>query len=220
MLNNPKLKLGLPSPASRFFPDIAAFFKSKDINISVHDKKLTKALGDLEVIFLRGFDIPAALSKGWIDIGITGLDAVYEANDAILLIGNLGIRYSEVVFASNSLKDVNQLQAGDCIVSEYKKITRDFLLKKRMTGVHVTYVTGAAESYGYIKDIAGIITLKTTGQSLVDNKLNLIETLFTTQACLFANFAAYNSKYLMIKEFASKIGLKLNELELDKLSNM
>lgn len=181
-----KIRLFVPSPSSKFYPYISNYLLSCGINYHLDRRKLYFSSQDLVINFVRGFDVPLAISKGWGDIGITGLDAVEEAGLDVEVVKNLGIRFSRVVIASSKLKSINDLKPGQIIVSEYKNIAQSYLSNR---GLHMelVFVTGSAESYQNIDNVSAIITLVTSGETLTDNGLQILDTLFDTQACLIIN---------------------------------
>jgi hypothetical protein len=94
-----RLRLFVPSPSSRFFPQVSQFLKLKGIPLDNKGKELFSKTGNLDILLARGFDIPKAVAMGWGDIGITGLDTLHETQTGVIVLCNLGIRFSEVIIA-------------------------------------------------------------------------------------------------------------------------
>ena len=202
---NKRARLFIPSPASRFYPQVREYLQAKGIKISGADRKLFIQFSQLEIFLARGFDIPKAVARGWGDLGITGLDAVEEASCEVVVLEQLGIRFSEVVLASMHLQSLNELRKSDVIVTEYWKLARSYLDRIGLGDVRLYHVTGAAESYAYLPEVAAVITLKTTGQTLIENGLEVIDTIFHSQACLIANLLSCKHDRELIRKWTQLI---------------
>ncbi len=153
----------------------------------------------------RGFDIPTAIDRGWGDIGITGLDAVRESQSDVMCLCNLGIRFSEVVVVSSALESINELKPGNTVITEYHKLAYEYFNARGISGLNFVRVTGAAEVYGKLSDISAIVTLKTSGKTLEDNNLKVLDTISKTQACLIANNNALKNKSELISKFVNSL---------------
>lgn len=187
MINKNKIRIFVPGPSSRFYPDLRSSFATNGVDISNSQRNLRKEVGDIEFIFARGFDIPYFIKDGWGHAGITGLDALVEAEFGVDILSHLGVRHSRVVFASSQIDYLHELKEGDEVVSEYRNIGPMFLKNRGIEGVKFRYVTGGVESIAHFPNVKGIFTLVTSGQSLQDNNIKLISSVLDTHACFIAN---------------------------------
>jgi ATP phosphoribosyltransferase len=205
MQSSEQLTLLVPSPSSRFFPSICEFLQKRGIDVTLPGKTLINQNNDFNIVYCRGFDIPFALACGYGDLGITGLDAVVESQSKVVILERLGIRFSEVVLVRRHLQQVNDLRPNDTIVTEYKNISQDFFERQKIYNLNYIPVKGAAEAYAFFPEVSAIITLKTTGQSLFDNNLKVVETIFKTEACVIANKNSMQKKSHLIQNFLQTI---------------
>lgn len=161
------------------------------------------------VAFQRARDITKFVSNGGADFGITGYDLFQESRgleneDLIMVFPNLYFGECELVIAVpdhwveiSNLGDLAELVAmrkeskeGRLkIATEFPNLTRKFLLEKGITYFSIVEVDGAAESAPAMGSAEIISDLKTSGVTLAENRLKLIERgrITSSSACMFAN---------------------------------
>jgi ATP phosphoribosyltransferase len=200
-----RLRLLVPSPSSRFYPQTNAYLHLQSLDINLSDRQLFYAGQDADIYYMRGFDIPAAIANGLGDLGITGLDAVYESSAAVSVVANLGIRYSEIVLASRTLNNLSELKPFDTIVTEYDTLAKKFFHHHSIHKLNLMKVSGAAEAYGFLPNVAAIMTLRTSGKTLIDNQLKIIASVFKTEACLIGSPLSLVTKKAAMHLLANKI---------------
>jgi ATP phosphoribosyltransferase len=205
MLSNNKIRVFVPGPSSRFYPDLRSSFGANGVDIGTSKRELRKQIGDIEFIFARGFDIPYFIKDGWGHAGITGLDAIVEAGFGVDILSHLGIRHSKVVFASSHINHINELREGDVVVSEYRNIGPLYLKNRGIEGVKFKYVTGGVESISHFENVKGIFTLITTGQSLQDNNIKLVSSVLDTHASFIANKDIGESEFYRVLELVNQL---------------
>jgi ATP phosphoribosyltransferase len=227
-----KIRVFVPGPSSRFYPDLKSSFALNGIDISSNKRSLRKELGDIEFIFARGFDIPHFIKDGWGHAGITGLDALVEAGFGVDILSHLGVRQSQVVFASSQINSINELKEGDVVVSEYRKIGPQFLKNRGIDGIRFRYVTGGVESIAHFPQVKGIFTLVTSGQSLQDNNIKLLSSVLNTHACFITNKNLKQDEMQRISDLINQLpvydfkeqdhelgSFRIKQIELNRLKN-
>jgi len=183
-MNMERPKLFIPGPSSRFFPYIKSYLEENGIAVQAHHRQLVTDSEKYRIHLSRGFDIPKYIEAGWGDLGITGLDAVHESRSNVQVVGHLGIRYSKVVVASKKIRSLDEIEEGDLIATEYDVVARDFFKRVGINNINLLYVTGGVESVAEIDEVKAIVTLVTSGESLENNKINLVHVIMDTYACL------------------------------------
>jgi ATP phosphoribosyltransferase len=99
------------------------------------------------------------------------------------------------------LNSIDELKPYDTVITEYRNLAYEYFEKKGIYNLDFVHVTGAAEVYGHIPNISAIVTLKTSGKTLNDNYLKILDTIFSTQACLIANRHILECKSTLIERF-------------------
>lgn len=150
-----------------------------------------------EVRILRPQEIPAYVSEGLFDLGITGRDWVEETSSKVESLGEL--RYSKAssnpvrvvlaVAGDSPVDRVADLPQGVRVSTEYPELTRRFFERHGIEAeVRLSY--GASEAK--IPDIADcIVDITETGRALRAAGLRIIDTILTSYTEVVANPASY-----------------------------
>ncbi len=159
----------------------------RDYHASIEDPRIDR------VRFLRPQEIPAYVTEGLFDIGITGRDWITETGAEVASLGELAyskatsdpVRVVLAVPISSSWQSIGDLPAGIRISTEFPALTRRFLAEHGIRAV-VTPSYGATEAK--VPDIVdAIVDLTETGSSLRRNGLRILHTLLTSYTELIAN---------------------------------
>ncbi|MFN8532300.1 MAG: ATP phosphoribosyltransferase [Dehalococcoidia bacterium] len=204
------LRIVLPSKGEMEAPTLA-FLAAAGLGVSRPNPRqyvaMMPAVPAASVVFQRANDIAAKVIEGSADLGITGLDNVRETqleNDPLLVvIEDLGYSGCELVLAVPDTW-IDVATVGDLadlatelresgrdlrIATKYRRLTRDFLLRRGISHFSLVASQGAMEaapSIGYADIIAD---LTSSGTTLRENHLKTIDggTILRSQACLIAN---------------------------------
>ncbi len=159
----------------------------RDYHASIEDPRIDR------VRFLRPQEIPAYVTEGLFDIGITGRDWITETGAEVASLGELAyskatsdpVRVVLAVPIGSSWQSIDDLPAGIRISTEFPALTRRFLAEHGIRAV-VTPSYGATEAK--VPDIVdAIVDLTETGSSLRRNGLRILHTLLTSYTELIAN---------------------------------
>ena len=226
----PILMLGLPK-GSLEEATLALFAKagwkigksSRSYKISIDDR-------DLDGRFVRAQEISRYVEHGYFDCGLTGHDWVVENGSDVVEVcdliysraSNVQSRWVLAVPEASPIRTVKDLE-GKRIATEVVNIVKGFLAKHGVKA-EVEFSWGATEVK--VPDLVdAIVDLTETGNSLVANKLRVVDTLLYTNTKLVANKASWADpvKRRKIQQIAlllqaalnagTKVGLKLNCLK-------
>ena len=142
----------------------------------------------VEILYARPIDIPEYVASGVADLGITGHDMVVERGSAVTELLNLGFGSASVVLAVpetsnlNSPKDLN----GKRVSTEFPAITRKYFKKAGITPIIVP-VGGACEATPSLGISDAIVDISSSGSTLRQNHLKIIDTVLETSTYLIAN---------------------------------
>ena len=182
---------------------------------------------EIEGRFVRSQEISRYVDHGFFDVGLCGYDWIVEnGSDVVevcdLIYSRASNRHSYWVLAvpeASEIKTVEDLQ-GKRIATEVVNLTRRFLEDKGVEA-EVEFSWGATEVK--VPDMVdAIVDLTETGNSLVANKLRIVDTLLKTNTKLVANKQSWENPIkrqkieniaMMLEaalEATDKVGLKLN----------
>lgn len=162
------------------------------------------SLRGLTILFQRAADIPLSVRDGSVDFGITGWDVTAERlaeGDGILtLLQELGYGHCSLcVIVPESwqnvrmMTDMARVQAGRDeplrVATKFTNLVGSFFLRHGIEGLRLISAEGTLEvapTIGYADAIADLVS---TGTTLRDNRLRVVEDglILHSQACLIAN---------------------------------
>ena len=137
------------------------------------------SLPELKILLARAADIPTYIYHGAADLGITGLDMVYESRAELYELLDLKYVPCRLVFAvpnPSEIRTVEEIRKGFRIATEFPNLTRGFFEEK---GIQVDIITihGAAEITPALGLADGISDLVATGSTLKANDLREVATI-------------------------------------------
>ncbi len=163
------------------------------------------------VRILRPQEIPRYVEAGYFDLGITGLDWVYETESDIHIVAELPYskRSSEkvkIVLAVHEdvdVQSVSDLKEGSRISTEYPNLTKRYFER---VGIPVKIFLSYGATEAKVPDIMdGIVDLTETGETLKKSGLKIIDVIFESSTVLIANKTGYRSKRKPIEEIKTLI---------------
>lgn len=236
MENLPLLMLGLPKGSLE--DATVDLFAKAGFQITKSSRSYRPAFDDeqLDGRFVRAQEVSRYVELGYFDCGLTGQDWVRENGSDIVEVCDLvysraSNRRSKWILAvpeQSAIETVKDLE-GKRIATEVVNITKQYL-QKNSVNAEVEFSWGATEVK--VPDLVdAIVDLTETGNSLVANKLRIVDTLMFTNTVLIANKSAWetpekrkkiDSIAMLLRsalEAKSKVGLKLNveRAKLDEL---
>lgn len=165
------------------------------------------SLPGLTVLFQRAADIVVSVRHGSVHFGLTGWDVVSERrgpnNDVLVLNPDLGfgactlnVIVPEGQANVRSMPDLVAWQArldrSLCVATKFPSLTRAFFEQHHLAGIRLIESEGTLEIAPTIGYADLIVDLVSTGTTLRDNRLRMLEDglILRSQACLIANRAA------------------------------
>ncbi|MGB0370528.1 MAG: ATP phosphoribosyltransferase [Opitutales bacterium] len=183
------LRIGLPSKG-RLAEESAKLFERAGIKFRRQNRSLfAKVKGmPIEIIFLRGSDIPVLCAEGALDMGLTGLDSVQEAGvdlDIRLRLGVGKCRMSICVPNDSDYKSVADLD-GKRIATSFPQITKRHF-SANGASAHLMSLSGSVEIMISLGVADAIVDLVETGSTLVANNLRVLEDIESYEVVLLQN---------------------------------
>ena len=207
---NNLITIGLPSKG-RLKDKSIDFFNEKNLKILQSDKERNYFASienkpNLKIIYLHAKEIIQRLGDGTLDIGISGLDLLYESEknlqDKISIKKKLNVGGANLVVAvPNDWIDVQTIADLEEVAFDFRKkkntrlrvatkypnLTNSFLISKGVTQYKLIPSLGATETYPFIFSSEVITDITSTGKTLADNNLRVLKDglILKSTACLF-----------------------------------
>lgn len=139
----------------------------------------------LDIIFLRNRDIPTFVHNGSVDFAIVGEDVLSEAQCDVDVVAkcNFGDCTLSIAVPKNSgITRVEQL-ANKRIATSYPNALSKFLVENNINASVVT-LRGGSEVAPFCGFADAVCEIVQTGETLVANNLQVLETIFSSTATL------------------------------------
>ncbi|HUL39278.1 MAG TPA: ATP phosphoribosyltransferase [Methanomassiliicoccales archaeon] len=173
------------------------------------DRKLfaTVKKRDFAVMFVRASDIVNFVSKGAVDVGITGKDLVLEAGLDVKTVYDLNFGHCRLSVAapeSSGIEEVKDIKDGSVVATSFPNLTRKYFAKAGKR-IEVTTISGAAEVTPHIGVADLIVDLVSSGSTLKVNHLKEVAVIARSNAVVIVNEDSYRKKREDIDELVAAI---------------
>ena len=231
------MKLGVPSKG-RLKKEVLSWFNHKGVEIVTSEDDRSYAakvtgFSDIQLFFLPPVEIPTLLSKGVLDLGVTGQDLIEEKipewDKYVTELMKLGIGNADLVIAVPEFwVDVSNLEDLDevakifrsemgfrlRIATKYHNLARKYLKKFGITDYLLIDSQGATE--GLIKNEVAevVIDITSTGQTFKSNNLKILPVapIKKSEVALFASIKKEQKiKLDQNQSFFKKLSISLSD---------
>ena len=231
------MKLGVPSKG-RLKKEVLSWFYNKGVEIITSEDDRSYAakvtgFSNIQLFFLPLVEIPTLLSRGVLDLGVTGQDLIAEKlpewDKYVTELIKLEIGHADLVIAVPEFwVDVSNLEDLDevakifrnkmgfrlRIATKYHNLARKYLKKFGMTDYMLIDSQGATE--GLIKNEVAevVIDITSTGQTFKSNNLKIlpIDPIKKSEVALFASLKRKPKIMLdQNKSFFKKLSITLSD---------
>lgn len=160
----------------------------------------------IRFLVLRPADVPVYVEYGAADLGVTGKDVLYENNNDVLELLDLGFGKCDLIVAAPN--DYNRGYFNDMRVATKFIHSADRFFKQQALKVELIKLYGSVEVAPTIDLSDVIVDLTATGKTLKENGLKIIDKVYTSTARLIANKASYQLKNDDILPLIKKLSTK------------
>jgi ATP phosphoribosyltransferase len=181
-----KLKLLLPK--GRIYDNVISLFSGAGIQITLPERAYRPIVNqdDIEAKVMKPQNIGKLLELGSHDAGFTGLDWIHETSADVEEIMDFGFDTVRIVAAAPANIDDKALASRRIIAAtEYEQLARRWL-ESRGYNFLVVRTHGATEVFPP-DDADMIIDNTSTGRTLIENGLRIVDTLMTSSTRMFAS---------------------------------
>lgn len=222
-INTNYLVIALPSgklfkPSIRLFEEVGIDLKGgKEIN-----RKLTFFDQEEEIKFVitRPKDNPTYIECGVADIGIVGEDVLLEEKKDVYKLLDLKFGKCKMVVAAPKEREQKKYYKNNGhrlkVATKYPRIAADYFKKK---GIYVELIKlyGSVELAPQVGLADMIVDIVSTGRTLEENKLEIINEIIPLSAQLIVNRISYKTKHKRITRLLQNIK-KFISLGSDKIA--
>lgn len=159
--------------------------------------------GEVEVLFLKDWDLPLYVERGIADCGVVGSDVLGEVDGDLLVPARLrdGACHFSLIGKSHDLPKAGE-QAR--LATKYPKTARR-LLAERSWGAEILELSGSVELAPML-DLADLaLDIVQTGRTLRENGLIEVEVLDVIHPCLVVHRAAYQRHRSVLNAWVSRL---------------
>lgn len=160
----------------------------------------------VSVMIVRAVDVPTYVEYGAADLGIAGKDVLLEHPKEVYEPVDLGYGPCRVVWAEPRRPlSRNGLRTGTRrVATKYPNIAERFFLQRGLA-VELVKLSGAVELAPRIGLAESIVDLVSTGKTLEENDLTVVEEIVRSTARLIVNRASMKVKHPRINELVERV---------------
>ena len=157
---------------------------------------------DVEILYVRHSDIPQYVQSGAADFAVVGGNVLYENNFKVRKVKKLNFGQCSLVIAipiTSPIQKIEELE-GERIATSYPNSLRKFLQKQKINAA-IIEIKGSVEVAPALGLVDAICDLTQTGNTLKENALKPIVTLFNSTALLIESPFERKEKADFIEKF-------------------
>jgi ATP phosphoribosyltransferase len=190
----------------RLFDEALVLLKKAGIEIADSDIQSRKLVipdtgRRFQFFIVKPIDVPTYVEYGVADAGIAGRDVLLESNTDIHQPLDLCIGYCQMVVAApkaTARQNYKQLSAVR-IATKYPRITTEYFTRRGIP-VEIIPLSGSVELAPLLGLSDRIVDLVSSGRTLTENGLEVVEPILEISARLVINRASYQIKRRGITE--------------------
>ena len=146
----------------------------------------------IEILKVRGHDVPVYVEHGAADIGVVGSDVVLDSGAEVIQLRDLAYGACKLCVCAlkGKYKSIYELPNYCKVATTFPNLTKEFFQRKGID-IEVLPLYGSVE-LGPLTDLSdAIVDLVASGKTLKENGLEAIETMMDCSSRLIANKASY-----------------------------
>jgi ATP phosphoribosyltransferase len=172
-------------------------------------RRLVVPSADVDYVLARPSDVPTHVAHGAADVGIVGKDVLLETDADVLELVDLGFGRCRFVVAAptgsvdRSLDEYRHLGSLE-VATKYPRVAERHFQGRGMQ-VEIIKLSGSVELAPQVGLADWIVDLVSTGRTLRENSLSIVEEIATCTARFIANRVSYARDRERIAALASKL---------------
>jgi ATP phosphoribosyltransferase len=190
----------------RLFDEALGLLSKAGVEIASHDINSRKLMipdtrSRFKFFIVKPIDVPTYVEYGVADAGIAGRDVLLESNADVHQPLNLQIGICKMVVASPKVtagQNYKELSAVR-IATKYPRVTTEYFTRQGVP-VEIIPLSGSVELAPLLGLSDRIVDLVSSGRTLAENGLEVIETICDISGRLVVNRASYQIKRREVSE--------------------
>ncbi|HSW95405.1 MAG TPA: ATP phosphoribosyltransferase [Patescibacteria group bacterium] len=172
-------------------------------------RRLVLPSADVDYVLARPSDVPTHVAHGAADVGIVGKDVLLESDADVLELVDLAYGRCRFVVAAptgsvdRSLDEYRHLGSLE-VATKYPRVAERHFQGRGMQ-VEIIKLSGSVELAPQVGLADWIVDLVSTGRTLRENSLSIVEEIATCTARLIANRVSYARDRERIAALAAKL---------------
>lgn len=198
-------------PKGRMMDEIVDLLKAAGFDCDMLLEESRKLIFDSEkdrtrYITMRPSDVPTYVEYGAADLGITGKDVLLENKKDVYELMDLGIAYCRFVLAAPRKSQVSDYRAlpGLRIATKFPVVAEEFF-QRQGVNAEIIKLSGATELAPSVGLAEMVVDIVSTGRTLAENNLVIVEEICDSTARLIANQVSFRLKSGRIKEITGSL---------------
>ncbi|HNT30663.1 MAG TPA: ATP phosphoribosyltransferase [bacterium] len=203
-----RLKLAIQSKG-RIGNVIPDFLRRAGLNFEIFDRQLISRCSNfpLDLLFVRHRDIPVFVEDGAADLGIVGQDLLWENNNDVAELLNLGFGRCRLCLAvpeETKYRKATDLK-GLRVATSLPNLTTEYFSKK-LIPVEVIAVEGSVEIGPRLNIAEAIVDVVGTGSTLEINRMRIIDEILRSETVLIGNQESIMTRKNLVDELVFRCG--------------
>jgi len=179
-------------------------------------RKLSFSTEEADFIIARATDVPTYVMYGAVDLGFVGKDVLMESTPDVFELLDLGYGQCKFILAEPVAESAKTgeyyRRAGQLrVATKYPNVTKNYF-ERRGLQVETIKLYGSIE----LAPLAGladqIVDLLSTGRTLAENNLQVIDEIAPISCRLIANYVSNKLKSAEITDFVARMEENLNKI--------
>jgi ATP phosphoribosyltransferase len=192
-------------PKGRLMEETIELFNSKGLKIEMpgsrklffYDKKK-----NYKFLIVRAQDVATYVEYNAADLGVVGFDVLKEHKSDVFELMDLNIGYCKMVVAGKTKECLKKRNLR--VATKFVNIAKEHFLKKGLNA-EIIKLYGSIELAPILGIANCIVDIVSTGRTLKDNGLVVIEEIFESTAMLIANKTSFYTNNMQIKGFLESL---------------
>lgn len=179
--------------------------------LSEPGRRLRLETADAEYVICRATDVPTFVEWGAVDIGFVGSDTLMEGDYDIFELLDLGIGTCQFVLAGRAdtavagAEEALRENGPRRIATKYPKVAAEYL-ERCGRQAEIIKLYGSMELAPLVGLADEIVDLRSTGKTLAENGLVVLDEIAQVSCRLIANYVSYKIKSATINELVERLG--------------
>ena len=180
----------------KLLPGTEALFRRCGLPFPDGDnRRLVVAAGELRFLFVKDADVPTYVEYGVADCGVAGRDVLLESGSDVLEPLDLGFGRCRLALAAPAQAGFSPDRVSTArVATKYPRVTTGYFLGRGLA-VEVVKLAGSVEIAPGLGLADCIVDVVETGRTLLENGLEVIETVAESSARLIVNRASYHARH-------------------------